>query len=98
MDDLEERLFEAVRLVQEKLPDAAKLDMSELRGLSDRDIYILASAVGQICGGITPFAVAVMAAERLMAEDAETGMLWLRLFRAFKNFLQTEPDPGRMSH
>ena len=59
---------------------------------------LLASALVQAHGNFIPAAIPVFALERIMAEDVKLGMLWLRSFRAFENFLQTEPDLGAMSH
>ena len=97
-DNLDELINEAARIVEERMPPGSNLDMSGLQELSDRGIYAFASILAGQHGSLTQPAIAVFALERLHAQDFESAMLWLRVWRALDVFLQTEPDPGRMSH
>ena len=97
-DDREKKLLELVHLIQMDFPDAAKLDMSQLENVSERQMHFLASAFERSHGRVTALVLAVFAAERLIAEDLECGIFWFRVLQALANFEQTEPDPGRMSH
>ena len=97
-DDLDELIVEAARIVEERMPPGSKLDMAGLEELSDRGIYVFASTLAGQHGSLAQPAIAVFALERLNAQDLKSAMLWLRVSRALDAFLQTEPDPGQMSH
>lgn len=102
LSELQEALLRAAQALHEEIADdpAMKtfLKALPLAKLSDRKIHDIAQHILSRYGPKMAKGWALLVLERLMADEDEAAMTYMRIFRAMADLETTEPEPDEKLH